>query len=93
MTEKLSLTAEQQNQLKPILADAGKTMKENREKYKGNQKCMRQARFQTMKASETKIMALLTPDQQTKYAEVKKQKQEERKKKRETEMMKPIDCK
>lgn len=93
MTTTLSLTPEQQEKIKPILAETGKTMKENREKYKGNQKCMHQARFQTHKAAEAKIMAVLTPDQQTKFQAEKKKRQEERKKKREEEMMKPIECK
>lgn len=93
MTEKLSLSQDQQNKIKPILEETAKTMKENREKYKGNMKCMRQARFQTHKASEEKILAVLTPDQQKKFQEEKKRKMEERRKKREQELMKPVECK
>jgi Spy/CpxP family protein refolding chaperone len=93
MTEKLSLSKEQQEKIRPIIMETGKTMKENREKYKGNQKCMHQARFQTHKASEEKIMAVLNTDQQKKFQEEKKRRMEDRKKKREEELMKPIDCK
>lgn len=92
MTEKLSLSADQQSQIKPILEETGKTMKVNREKYKGNHKCMAQARYQTHKASEEKIMALLTPEQQTKFQEEKKKRMEERKKKRQDQLSKPIEC-
>ncbi|MBC7862833.1 MAG: hypothetical protein IAF38_07650 [Bacteroidia bacterium] len=93
MTTTLSLTTDQQNKIKPIIEETGKTMKTNREKYKGNQKCMRQSAFQTRKASEEKIMAILTPDQQKKFTEEKNKKQEERKKKRQEKLMEPIDCK
>lgn len=93
MTATLSLTPDQQSKIKPILTDAQKTMKSNREKYKGKRKCMAQARYQTRKATEEKIMAVLTPEQQIKFNEEKKKKMEERRKKREEELSKPIDCK
>lgn len=92
MTASLSLTAEQQTKIKPILEETGKTMKANREKYKGNHKCMAQARFQTHKAAEEKILATLTPEQQAKFKEDKKKRMEERRKKREAELSKPIEC-
>jgi periplasmic protein CpxP/Spy len=93
MTEKLTLTPDQQTKIKPILAETGEKMKANREKYKGNNKCMRQACFQARKATEEKIMAVLTPDQQKKFQEEKKRKMEERRKKKEAELSKPIECK
>jgi periplasmic protein CpxP/Spy len=92
MTTTLSLTTDQQAKIKPILEENGKTMKENREKYKGNHKCIAQSRYQSRKATEEKIMAVLTPEQQTKFQEEKKKRMEDRKKKREAELAKPIGC-
>lgn len=89
----LSLTTVQQTQIKPILDEERKAMKDNREKYKGNQKCMRQAAFQTRAASESKIMAVLNPEQQKKFTEEKNKRKENRKKEWQDKMNKPIDCK
>ncbi len=92
MTQTLSLTTDQQNKIKPILDEAKKNMRENKEKYKGKKKCMAQAKYQNRKATEEKIMAILTPDQQVKWQEEKKKRMEERRKKREEELSKPINC-
>jgi protein CpxP len=92
MASKLSLSNEQQEKIKTILADTRKEMKSNRQKYKGNKKCLAQSKYQTKKATDAKIMAVLTPDQQTKFQQEKQLKKEERKKKKEEELSKPIDC-
>ena len=92
MTTKLSLTTDQQEKIKTIMADNRASMKANRLKYKGNKKCLAQSKYQTKKATETKILAVLTPEQQTKFQSEKQLRAAERKRKREEELSKPIDC-
>jgi Spy/CpxP family protein refolding chaperone len=64
----------------------------NREKYKDNKKCLHQAQFQAKKATEEKLKSVLTPEQYLQFDELKKQKMEEKRKKREAELSKPIEC-
>ena len=92
MTTKLSLTQDQQEKIKTIIADNRASMKSNRQKYKGNKKCLAQSKYQTKKATEAKILAVLTPDQQTKFQTEKQLRVAEKKRKREEELSKPIDC-
>ena len=92
MTNKLSLSSEQQDKVKNILSEGRTAMKASREKYKGNKKCMAQAKFQNRKAVESKILAVLNPEQQAKFQEEKRIKIEKRRKKKEEELSRPIDC-
>lgn len=92
MTTKLSLTTDQQDKVRSILTEGKNNMKSNRQKYKGNKKCLAQAKYQNRKAVESKMMAVLTPEQQTKLQEEKLKKKEEKRRKREEMLSKPIDC-
>lgn len=93
MTKLLSLTPDQQEKIKAIAKESKEKMKSDRQKYKGNKKCLAKARFQNKLARKDKLMSVLTPEQQTKWiAEVERKKQE-KKKKRIAELSQPIECK
>ena len=92
MTEQLKLDATQVEKLKPIYKENAQAMKLNRQKYKDNPECLRKARFQNRKAMEEKMKTILTNDQMVKFEEIKKQKQEQRKKKMQEKLNSPIDC-
>jgi Spy/CpxP family protein refolding chaperone len=93
MTALLSLTADQQEKIKTIAKESKEKMKADRQKYKGNKKCLAKAKYQNKVARKDKLMAVLTPEQQTKWtAEVERKKQEKKKKKKE-ELSQPIECK
>jgi Spy/CpxP family protein refolding chaperone len=67
LTKKLNLTADQVTQVKAIDEDSGKQMKALREDTSVAQQDKRAKMMDIRKASQGKIRALLTPDQQTKF--------------------------
>jgi len=73
LTKKLNLTADQQNQIKPILADRQQQM----EALRADTSLSREDRFSKMKTiredSRAKIEALLTADQKSTFEQMKPQ--------------------
>ena len=67
LTKKLNLTPDQVTQVKAIDEDSGKQMKALREDTSVAQQDKRAKMMDIRKASQGKIRALLTPDQQTKF--------------------------
>jgi periplasmic protein CpxP/Spy len=67
LTKKLNLTPDQVTQVKAIDEDTGKQMKALREDTSVAQQDKRAKMMDIHKASQGKIRALLTPDQQTKF--------------------------
>jgi Spy/CpxP family protein refolding chaperone len=68
MTEKLSLTQEQQDKIKAIYAKNADAMKAAREKGFQNMSEEERTKMRdTMKAQNDEIIAVLTPEQQEKY--------------------------
>jgi Spy/CpxP family protein refolding chaperone len=88
----LNLTQEQEGQIKPILEANRSAMKLNREKYKGNAKCMRKAKYQQRKKTRAEIEKILTPEQNQKWKAIKEKRKEENRKKREEYLNSPIEC-
>jgi protein CpxP len=75
LTEKLSLTADQQTQVKAILLDQNNQMSQAREAAGDDRKAMREKIMTLMNTNNTKINALLNDDQKKAFAAY----QEERK--------------
>jgi protein CpxP len=71
LTKMLNLTADQQTQVKAVLV-------EHQEKMKSNPEMSREDRRAAREAMETKLKAILTPDQQAKYAEMQAKMREHR---------------
>ena len=92
MSTSLSLSSDQQEKIKTIFSESRAEMQKNRQKYRGNKKCLAQAKYQTRQASEFKIMNILTPEQQTKFQLEKQRRKEERARKKREELSKPIEC-
>lgn len=67
LTKQLNLTPDQVTQVKAIDEDSGKQMKALREDTSVAQQDKRTKMMDIRKASQGKIRALLTPDQQTKF--------------------------
>ena len=82
LSQKLNLSDEQKQQLKPIFAERRQKMQELRASTdsKGDK---RKAARQIMKDSDAKIQTVLTADQFTQYKELKKQMRAEHKERRE----------
>ena len=83
MASKLNLTDDQKAKIKPILEDEAKQMQSLRD----DTSTPRMQKMQKMKSihdsHSTQINALLTPDQQTKYAEMQKEAMEKMRERRE----------
>lgn len=71
LTEKLSLTEAQQAQLKPILAEQKKEMDAVRADTSLEKDAKWAKAAEILKAYQPKIRAILTPDQQKKFDEMK----------------------
>jgi protein CpxP len=69
----LSLTPDQTAKLKPILFDAQAQGRKIREEYGDDREGARDAMREQMPKTDSKIEALLTPDQKKKYEEYKKE--------------------
>ena len=78
LTRKLDLTPDQATQVKAIDADSWNQMKALREDTSVAGPDKRAKMFDIRKASQAKIRALLTPDQQTKFDALQEQRQEHR---------------
>ncbi|HMD13859.1 MAG TPA: hypothetical protein VKI62_04475 [Bacteroidota bacterium] len=72
LKESLSLTDEQTAQVQTIYENSQKEMSGLSDSLKGNGKSMRQARRDIMDKADKQIVQLLTDDQKTKFAELKK---------------------
>ena len=72
LKESLSLTDEQTAQVQTIYENSQKEMSAVSDSLKGNGKSMRQARRDIMDKADKQIEQLLTDDQKTKFAELKK---------------------
>jgi periplasmic protein CpxP/Spy len=77
LTDKLSLSADQASKITPIIADRQQQLKA----IMANTSLSRMERMQQSKTvfgdSDAKLNAILTPDQQTKYAAIKEQMREQ----------------
>jgi protein CpxP len=69
LTKTLTLTADQAGKIKPILENSAKEMAKIREEKKGDRKAAMMAAKDRMEATDKEITALLTPEQQTKFAQ------------------------
>ena len=76
LKESLSLTDEQTAQVQAIYENSQKEMSAVSDSLKGNGKSMRQARREIMDKADKQIEQLLTDDQKTKFAELKKKRTE-----------------
>lgn len=72
LKESLSLTDEQTAQVQTIYENSQKEMSAVSDSLKGNGKSMRQARRDIMGKADKQIEQILTDDQKTKFAELKK---------------------
>lgn len=68
LTKSLSLTPEQVGKIKPILENNAKELTKLRDEKKGDRKAAMTALRERMETSDKEISALLTPEQQTKFA-------------------------
>lgn len=81
MTQKLNLSDQQKDQLKPILADRRQQMQALRASGDRPMKKKREAKS-VMRDSDAKIKVILTADQWTQYQQLKSQMREEMKERR-----------
>ena len=72
LKEALSLTDEQTAQVQAIYENSQKEMSSLSDSLKGNGKSMRQGRRDIMDKADASILQILTDDQKTKFAELKK---------------------
>jgi Spy/CpxP family protein refolding chaperone len=68
LTKTLALTPDQVSKIKPILENNAKEFAKIREEKKGDRKAMMLAAQERMESNDKEISALLTPEQQTKFA-------------------------
>ena len=73
LTKELNLTTEQQAKVKPILEDQSKQMKATREDTTLTQDQKREKMKQLHDSTHSQINDILTPEQQTKFAQLKEQ--------------------
>jgi Spy/CpxP family protein refolding chaperone len=73
MADKLSLSADQKNAITPIIVDRQQRLKAVAADNTASRRQRGQQLRQIMSDSDAKINAILTPDQQTKYAEMEQQ--------------------
>jgi len=78
LKESLSLTDEQTAQVQTIYENSQKEMSALSDSLKGNGKSMRQGRRDIMDKANKQIEQILTDDQKTKFAELKKSRTESR---------------
>lgn len=76
LKEKLSLTDEQYKQVDKILKKMSEEIEDARLFMQGDREQMRTAIREAMERSDKEIQKLLTPDQQTKFEELKKEQRE-----------------
>jgi Spy/CpxP family protein refolding chaperone len=69
LTKSLTLSADQSSKIKPILENNAKEMAKIREEKKGDRKAAMIAAKERIEATDKEITALLTPEQQTKFAQ------------------------
>ncbi len=78
MQKDLDLTDDQVAKIKPILEDMQKQMEALRESSSGDREKSMEAMKKLMDSEEEKISALLTDEQKTKLAEMKKEREKNR---------------
>ncbi|MBW7887124.1 MAG: hypothetical protein H3C35_02050 [Bacteroidetes bacterium] len=76
LKEKLTLTKEQEKNIKVILDDQQEAMTKEREQHQGDRDAMRAAMIKHRDEADKKIEKLLTKEQKKKYEEYKKERQE-----------------
>jgi Spy/CpxP family protein refolding chaperone len=81
--EKLNLTDDQKEQIKPIIADRQQKLQALRSDTGRRRQKAREAKS-ILEDSDKKIKAILTPDQQKQYAELEQQMKERRQERRQT---------
>ena len=81
LSKSLKLNDDQKTKLKPILENSVKEMAKLRDEKKGDRKALMTAAKERMDATEKEISAILTPEQQTKFAK-QRDKMEDRMKER-----------
>lgn len=67
LTAKLGLSDEQVTKIKPIVADEMQAMKALRDDTSTDRKAKNEKRMEIQKSHNDQIMAILTPEQQTKF--------------------------
>ena len=79
LTEKLSLTADQQPKIKDILLEKATKMDEIKKKYAGNMEAAKPEIKQLRMAIKEKLKAVLSAEQAQKFAEMRKENKGNRK--------------
>jgi len=79
LADKLSLSADQENAITPIIADRQQKLKALAADTTSPRRQRGQQLRQIMSDSDAKINTILTPDQQTKYAQIEQQMREQMK--------------
>lgn len=79
MTSELSLTADQQTKVAVLNTTNSKQVSEIRKKHKGNMEAAKPELKPLKEKYNTDLKAILTPEQNTKWTELKKKKREEMK--------------
>ncbi|HEY2675404.1 MAG TPA: hypothetical protein VGI65_00445 [Steroidobacteraceae bacterium] len=79
LASKLSLSDDQKNAITPIIADRQQKLKALMADASAPRRQRGQQARQIMSDSNAKINAILTPDQQTKYAQIEQQMREQMK--------------
>jgi Spy/CpxP family protein refolding chaperone len=80
--EKLNLTDDQKEQIKPIIADRQQKLQALRSDSSGRRRQKARQAKSILEDSDKKIKAILTPDQQKQYAEMEQQMKEQMKERR-----------
>ena len=80
--EKLNLTDDQKEQIKPIIADRQQKLQALRSDTSGRRRQKARQAKSILEESDKKIKAILTPDQQKQYAEMEQQMKERRQERR-----------
>ena len=77
LTTTCNLTPDQVKKIKPIITAAVNEGRANKQKYGSDEDKLKEANQATVKATNAKLNAILTPDQQAKLAAFEKQKKTE----------------
>jgi protein CpxP len=76
LTKELSLTADQQSKIKPILVDTQKKMEDARDSSSGDRQAMREKMMQIRQDNDNQIKALLNDSQKDKFDKMQEQREE-----------------
>ena len=89
LDSKLALSDDQKNKITPIIADRQEKMRALRSDTSLRPMQRRRKAKEIMSDSDQKIKAVLTPDQQQKYAEMEQQMRDEAKERRQEQKANP----